>query len=143
MRVLWIAQNGGNYKKGIIKGTGGWIGALQGELVKRYPDMELGITFESSDYESIKEGNVTYFPVRTTDNNDFSKGVDRNAKKNIAEGYSERALAVASERQNTEKTCSDLINIYKTIMSESGKLSHRGGVIFLIHSYLYRERRAA
>ena len=77
MRVLWIAQNGGNYKKGIIKGTGGWIGALQGELVKRYPDMELGITFESSDYESIKEGNVTYFPVRTTDNNDFSKGVDR------------------------------------------------------------------
>lgn len=64
-------------------------------------------------------------------------------KKKIAEGYSERALAVASERQNTEKTCSDLINIYKTIMSESGKLNHRGGVIFLIHSYLYRERRAA
>ena len=40
-------------------------------------------------------------------------------KKKIAEGYSERALAVASERQNTEKTCSDLINIYKTIISES------------------------
>ena len=77
MRVLWIAQNGGNYKKGIIKGTGGWIGALQGELVKRYLDMELGITFERSDYESIKEGNVAYSPVRTTDNNDFSKGVDR------------------------------------------------------------------
>lgn len=77
MRVLWIAQNGGNYKKGIIKGTGGWIGALQGELVKRFPDLELGITFASPDSESIKEGNVTYFPFRTTDNNDFSKGVDR------------------------------------------------------------------
>ena len=77
MRVLWIAQNGGNYKKGVVKGTGGWIGALQGELVKRYPNLELGITFESSDSEPVREGNVTYFPVRGTDNNDFSKGVDR------------------------------------------------------------------
>lgn len=77
MRVLWIAQNGGNYKKGVVKGTGGWIGALQGELVKRYPNMELGITFESSDSEPIKEGSVTYFPVRATDNNDLSKGIDR------------------------------------------------------------------
>lgn len=77
MRVLWIAQNGGNYKKGIIKGTGGWIGALQGELVKRFPDLELGITFASPDSEPVKEGNVTYFPIRTTDNNNISKGIDR------------------------------------------------------------------
>ena len=77
MRVLWIAQNGGNYKKGIIKGTGGWIGALQTELVKRYPDLELGITFASPYSEPIKEGNVSYFPVRTTDNSDLSKGIDR------------------------------------------------------------------
>lgn len=77
MRVLWIAQNGGNYKKGIIKGTGGWIGALQGEMVKRYPDLELGITFESTDSKPVKEGNVTYFPIRTTDNNNISKGIDR------------------------------------------------------------------
>lgn len=77
MRVLWIAQNGGNYKKGIIKGTGGWIGALQGELVKRYPDLELGITFASPDSEPIKEGNVTYFPIRTTNEDDISKGIDR------------------------------------------------------------------
>lgn len=77
MRVLWIAQNGGNYKNGIVKGTGGWIGALQTELTKRYPKLELGITFASPDTEVVKEGNVTYFPVRTTDNSDFSKGIDR------------------------------------------------------------------
>ena len=77
MRVLWIAQNGGNYKNGIIRGTGGWIGALQTELTKRYPGLELGITFASSDSEALKEGNVTYFPVRTTDEDDISKGIDR------------------------------------------------------------------
>lgn len=77
MRVLWIAQNGGNYKQNLIKGTGGWIGALQTELVKRYPDLELGITFASPDSELLKDGNVTYFPIRTTDNSDLAKGIDR------------------------------------------------------------------
>lgn len=59
MRILWIAPNGGNYKKGIVKGTGGWIGALQDELTKRVPNLELGITFISTtDNETITEGNV-------------------------------------------------------------------------------------
>ena len=77
MRVLWIAQNGGNYKQNLIKGTGGWIGALQSELTKRYPDLELGITFASPDSDPLKEGNVTYYPIRTTDNNYLAKGLDR------------------------------------------------------------------
>ena len=77
MRVLWIAQNGGNYKQNLIKGTGGWIGALQSELTKRYPDLELGITFASPDSDPLKEGNVTYYPIRTTDNNYLAKGMDR------------------------------------------------------------------
>ena len=65
MRILWIAPNGGNYKKGIVKGTGGWIGALQDELTKRVPNLELGITFISTtDNETITEGNVAYLPVQ-------------------------------------------------------------------------------
>lgn len=65
MRVLWIAPNGGNYKKEIVKGTGGWIGALQDELTKNVPDLELGITFVSSaDNDVIQEGRVTYLPIK-------------------------------------------------------------------------------
>ena len=62
MRVLWIAQNGGNYKKGIIKGTGEWIGVLRTGLIKCYPDLEIDITLENSNSESVKEKNVKYFP---------------------------------------------------------------------------------
>ena len=69
MKVLWISPNGGNYKKNIIKGTGGWIGALQDEITTRFPDLELGIAFISqSDNEPIIEGRVTYLPAK------FSKG---------------------------------------------------------------------
>lgn len=65
MRVLWIAPNGGNYKKGIVKGTGGWIGALQNELINSVPDLELGIAFAcSTDNDVIQEGRVTYLPIR-------------------------------------------------------------------------------
>lgn len=65
MRVLWIAPNGGNYKKGIVKGTGGWIGALQNELIKYVPDIELGITFiSSSDNVVVQEDRVTYLPIK-------------------------------------------------------------------------------
>lgn len=77
MKVLWIAPNGGNYKKDLLKSTGGWIGALQTELVKRYPELELGITFASPDSNPFKEGNVTYFPVQTTNNNNLSKAIDQ------------------------------------------------------------------
>lgn len=67
MRVLWIAPNGGNYKKGVVKGTGGWIGALQEELSKSDPDLELGIAFVSStDNDVIHDGKVTYLPIKKT-----------------------------------------------------------------------------
>lgn len=65
MRVLWIAPNGGNYNKHEVKGTGGWIGALQEELIYHVPDLELGIAFESAESSPLKDGNVSYFPVPT------------------------------------------------------------------------------
>lgn len=69
MKVLWIAPNGGNYKNNTIKGTGGWIGALQDVLVKNNPDLELGIIFlHSTDTDRLEDGNVTYLPVK------YSKG---------------------------------------------------------------------
>ena len=69
MRVLWLAPNGGNYKNHTVKGTGGWIGALQDELVKRVPDLELGIIFGSTDSIPVKEGDVSYFPIKIKENN--------------------------------------------------------------------------
>lgn len=66
MRILWLAPNGGNYNSDKIKGTGGWIGALQGYLNRQYPDLEIGIVFGYSESAVVKEGSTTYFPVRLT-----------------------------------------------------------------------------
>lgn len=63
MRVMWVAGNGGKYKSNVIKGTGGWIGSLQEELLKAVPNLELGITFPSTDSTVVQEGRVSYFPI--------------------------------------------------------------------------------
>ena len=88
MRVLWISPNGGNYKDGKVSGTGGWIGALQDKFTEYEPDLELGIAFGSSDSDPLKDGNVTYFPIKLHDkkiagdllNRLFQKEVDLEKK---------------------------------------------------------------
>ena len=88
MRVLWIAPNGGNYKSNTVKGTGGWIGALQDVLIKQVPDLKLGISFlHPTDGERVEDGNVTYLPVQ------YSKG--RGIKK---------ALSHLFDNNNDEKS---------------------------------------
>lgn len=65
MRVLWIAQNGGKYKNSKVKGTGGWIGALQEEMLKYDSKVELGIVFPVLTNDTpITEGRVSYFPYK-------------------------------------------------------------------------------
>lgn len=79
MRVLWVAPNGGNYKSRIVKGTGGWIGALQTELVK-HGGIELGITFVST----VEDGyvmdcdGVTYIPVKLNTGSNRTKAFFHN-----------------------------------------------------------------
>jgi len=64
MRVLWISSHGGNYKSNIVKGTCGWVGALQEVLLHKRKDIELAIAFPHlKDEEAIVDGNVTYYPV--------------------------------------------------------------------------------
>ena len=64
MRVLWIAQNGGNYKHKGLERSGGWIGAMQDKLMAENADIDLGIVFLSDrDGEELREGRVTYMPV--------------------------------------------------------------------------------
>lgn len=65
MRILWISPNGGGYKQNSVKGSGGWIRSLQEELVRRCPELELGLAFESTDSEPVKEGKISYFPICT------------------------------------------------------------------------------
>lgn len=65
MRVLWIAQNGGKYKNYKVKGTGGWIGALQEEIIKYKSDLELGIVFpNANDDAPVVDGKTTYLPYK-------------------------------------------------------------------------------
>ena len=71
MRILWIAPNGGKYNNNVVKGTGGWIGALQEELIKRDPSFNLGISFPSSDDKEVRDGNVTYYPIKVKDTEGF------------------------------------------------------------------------
>ena len=64
MRILWVTQNGGNYKNPTVKGTGGWIGAMQEAFIERNPFVELGVVFfHPTDSEKKVLGNVTYMPV--------------------------------------------------------------------------------
>ena len=75
IRVLWVSPNGGNYKADDVKGTGGWIGALQAELTNCFPDLELGIAFSGRSQKIVKDGNVTYFSVTTTNGNKIEKAI--------------------------------------------------------------------
>lgn len=64
MRILWVTQNGGNYKNPTVTGTGGWIGAMQDAFCKRNPDVEIGITFfHPFDNDDVTNGRVTYLPI--------------------------------------------------------------------------------
>ena len=76
MRVLWVSPNGGNYKGDDVKGTGGWIGALQTELTNYYPDLELGIAFSGKSQRVVKDRNVTYFSVTTTNGSKAEKAMN-------------------------------------------------------------------
>lgn len=79
MRVLWIAPNGGNYNSRIVKGTGGWIGALQTELLK-HGGIELGITFVSTvedGYVTDCDG-VTYIPIKLNTGSNRTKAFFHN-----------------------------------------------------------------
>ena len=86
MRILWISPNGGNYKQNPLRGTGGWIGALQHELTKR-DNVELGIAFlHDSDDEDLSCDNTTYFPICThTKNNKLLKFIHSCIKNKDAE----------------------------------------------------------
>lgn len=76
MRVLWVSPNGGNFEANDVKGTGGWIGALQTELMRGFPDLELGIAFSGTSQKVVKEGNVTYFSVTTTKGGKLNKAIN-------------------------------------------------------------------
>lgn len=76
MRVLWVSPNGGNFEADDVKGTGGWIGALQTELTNCFPNLELGIAFSGRRQRVVKKGNVTYFSVTTTNGTILKKTIN-------------------------------------------------------------------
>lgn len=64
MKICWIAPNGGNYYAEDHIGSGGWIGALEKELLSRVDGIELSIIFPS--HKSIKprsRSKINYYPI--------------------------------------------------------------------------------
>ena len=121
MRVLWIAPNGGKYKSNVIKGTGGWIGALQEELIKIEPDLHLGITFPSSDDERLRDGNVTYFPVRvknSPNNLQLIRYLISYDRKKLVAKLKDRMLEVINEFKPDVVHVWGLENMYAEIVPE-------------------------
>lgn len=63
MRILWLSGNASLYNNNNLY-SGGWIGALEAELVK-YPGIELGISFIYNNNCSKKTvGTTTYYPLK-------------------------------------------------------------------------------
>lgn len=61
MKVLWLSGNPALYKrKSMI--DGGWIGTLQGEIVKRGMDLAIAFPYASDDSPSEGDG-VKYYPM--------------------------------------------------------------------------------
>lgn len=101
MRVLWISPNGGNYNKQPLKGTGGWICALQDAFNTFFPDVELGIVFIGDDDLTIKdsESRTAYFSINSKSSHRF-KDLFNNLRGNenyFEELYASKILKVISE----------------------------------------------
>ena len=61
MKILWLSGNPALYKrKSMI--DGGWIGTLQGEIVKRGLDLAIAFPYSSDDSPSDGDG-VHYYPL--------------------------------------------------------------------------------
>lgn len=95
MKILWIATYGGNYNSKNICGTGGWVAPLETELANRHPEIELGIVFiHKTDNTSLKKKNVTYFPIKKTQESNLIKyikrisGIERREEEDIVKRMS-------------------------------------------------------
>ncbi len=63
MKILWLCGNPGLFHAKALA-DGGWIGALQLELLRSYSDMKLINVFAyPQNVGKAKEGQVTYYPV--------------------------------------------------------------------------------
>lgn len=63
MKVLWLCGNPGLFRAK-KKSDGGWIGALQFQLLKNYPDVKLINVFSfPQNVGKERKGQVTYYPI--------------------------------------------------------------------------------
>lgn len=121
MKVLWIAPNGGKYKNKEVKGTGGWIGALQDELIKRDSSLILGITFPDSDNQEIQDGNVFYYPIKikqTDSRLQFIRFLISYNREKLSNKLKDGMLEVINKFKPDVVHVWGLENIYATIIPE-------------------------
>lgn len=131
MRVLWVTQNGGNYKNPTLTGTGGWIGAMQEEFCKRNPSIELGITFfHSTDSEDCTLGKVSYLPVEYDYGNTLLSRWYYRHFRNEEEYLNKRTLEMYNKVQSFHP---DIIHIWGIEMIHSKIISYLSDIPFVVH----------
>lgn len=82
MKILWLSGNPALYKrKSMI--DGGWIGTLQGEIVKRGLDLAIAFPYSSDDSPSDGDG-VHYYPLYVSK---WEKRFNKFRKEKIDEHY--------------------------------------------------------
>ena len=144
MRILWISSHGGNYKSNVVKGTGGWIGALQGILMQKRPDIELGIAFPNwQEDDVVVEGNVTYWSIKPTIKHSILDRIKGRLGFNIGRPDEFQEKTIARLREIIADYKPDLVHVWGVENMYSAIIPHIKDTPVVVHiqgltsAYLY------
>lgn len=92
MRVLWLSGNPALYKrKSMI--DGGWIGTLQGEIVKRGLNLAIAFPYDKDDIPSSGDG-VRYYPLYVSN---WTRKINRFTQKRVDRIYIHKVLRIVDD----------------------------------------------
>lgn len=63
MKILWFTGNGAIYANTNKYNGGGWVGALANEIIKNYPNIELGMAIPWTHKFHEKRNNVSFYGI--------------------------------------------------------------------------------
>lgn len=133
MRVMWIAPNGGNFSNDKVKGTGGWIGALETALTEVYPDLEFGICFLCAPElakGNVVRGNVTYIPLANDSGRNPLKKLWLRYTRDEQKHAEDNALLIA---QKVDEYKPDIVHIWGIENSYALAIKHLTSYPLVVH----------